>query len=519
MPVSAVSSSGVANYKDFSGYYYFRSGSDYRNEFLLGEAPLSISGSLSGDSSSYNNYASLRLSPNFSLLAGDTLDLTIIHPERIYSGFYEEGNLTIWLYSSAEDDDGSETNIACSYVSCYPGDSPGSVSKGLLFSNTVLDQSSAVVSSVLDDSGNIIGFNITGTLMYDLSFFLLAFYSGNSSSDTTSSTGTLTVNFPSNDWITVSSPSLISDTSGTITIQSSQILDDSASFVVAVSDLASSESVYNIRWILTSGGEEVKSSTTDSLSSSDYGLHLTIPDLDPETEYEIQFILQEDGVDTSVTTSTTFTTLAGEGTPDYSDQLDDIQQGIGDVQTSVDNVGTKLDGVQDTLTETKEEITSLPEKIATSISDAVVGLFVPSEEDLVGLKDEYEDMLSEKLGFVWQAYDLTTTTVSGIHDNMKEGSAYEFTFPGVKLPMQGEEFVLVPETAVSLDNDLMSVLRPVFGTAVSFISVVAFVNMAAEMVIAIISGIKMWDFHRRVSYNTSSGVDDTTSSSDSYSPW
>lgn len=289
---------------------------------------------------------------------------------------------------------------------------------------------------------------------------------------------------------------------GTLEIKSSQILDDSASFVVSVFDLASTESIYSIKAVLSSYGTEVKSTVTDAFAGTSNEMLLTVANLEPETAYDISFILQKNGTDTTITATTSFTTLAGsaagEGeTPDYSGQLGEIQQGIGDIQTSVDGVGETLEGVQDTLTETKEEITSLPQKIATAISDGVKGLFIPSQEDLTAIRDKYEDMLSEKLGFVWQAYDLLTGFVGDLQTNLESGEAYEFTFPGVKLPMQGQEFVLVAETPVSLENDLMDVLRPVLGTIVSIICVSAFVNMAHDYVLAIISGVSAYQFERR----------------------
>lgn len=282
---------------------------------------------------------------------------------------------------------------------------------------------------------------------------------------------------------------------GTLEIQSSHILDDSASFVISVSDLASTESIYSIKAVLSSAGTEVKSTVTDAFAGTSSEMHLTVANLEPATAYDISFILQKNGTDTTITASTSFTTLAGSGagegeTPDYTGQLNEIQ-------ISVDNVGTKLDGVQETLTETKEEITSLPEKIATSITEGVKGLFIPSQEDLTAIKDEYEDMLSEKLGFIWQAYDLLTGFISDLQTNLESGEAYEFTFPGIKLPMQGEEFVLVAETPVSLENELMDVLRPVLGTIVSIICVTAFVNMAHDYVLAIISGVSAYQFERR----------------------
>lgn len=294
--------------------------------------------------------------------------------------------------------------------------------------------------------------------------------------------------------------------SGSIEVASSQVLDDSASFVLNLSDLTETGDVYSVKVSRFIGETLDGEFTSEPFSSSTGSLHLTAANLTPETEYRFVFSLLLNGEETGISTETTVTTLAGEGEvlPDYSGQLGDIQdsignvqQGIGDVKDSVDNVGTKLDGVQGTLTETKEEITGLPQKIATSITEGVKGLFIPSQEDLTEIKDKYETMLAEKLGFVWQAFDLLTTFVGDLQTNLDSGEAYEFTFPGVKLPMQGEEFVLVAETPVSLENDLMDVLRPVLGTIVSAIAVIAFVNMAHDYVLAIVSGISAYEFERR----------------------
>lgn len=106
-------------------------------------------------------------------------------------------------------------------------------------------------------------------------------------------------------------------------------------------------------------------------------------------------------------------------------------------------------------------------------------------------------MLAEKLGFVWQAYDLLTTFVGDLQTNLESGEAYEFNFPGVSVPIGGEEYVFIAETPVSLENELMDVLRPVLGTIVSIICVSAFVNMAHDYVLAIISGVSAYQFERR----------------------
>lgn len=294
--------------------------------------------------------------------------------------------------------------------------------------------------------------------------------------------------------------------SGNLEVVSSQVLDDSASFVLSVSDLTDTTEAYTVKVSRYIGDTLDGEFLSDTLAGPSATLHLTAANLEPETEYCMVFMLQYNGEDTEITTETTITTLAGEGEvlPDYSGQLGEIQESLGDVQEgigavkdSVDGVKDSVDGVQEAVTDVKEEVASLPQKIATAILDGIKSLFIPSEEDLTQIKTEYEDMLAEKLGFIWQAFDLLTTFVGDLQSSLEDGHAYEFVFPGVKFPMQGEELVLIPETPVSLENGLMDVLRPVLGTIVSAIAVIAFVNMAHDYVLAIVSGISAYEFERR----------------------
>lgn len=158
---------------------------------------------------------------------------------------------------------------------------------------------------------------------------------------------------------------------GFIHIESSQVLDDSASFVLSITDLTDESSVYTVKASRFIDVELESETVSKPFAGPSMSLHLTAANLIPETEYEFVFTLQYNGEDTEIQTSTTVTTLAGEGEvlPDYSGQLggiqdsiDDMQQGIGEVKDSVDGVGETLEGVQDTLTETKEEISPVCRK-------------------------------------------------------------------------------------------------------------------------------------------------------------
>lgn len=289
-----------------------------------------------------------------------------------------------------------------------------------------------------------------------------------------------------------------------------QVLANTVSCVVDVSGLGSEESIYTLHSELISGNTVYWTETTEAFAGPSAQVHNTVTELMPETEYTMTCTLYENGTPTSVAVSQTFTTLAASGSGgggdtgtdddtqiDYTGKLDSIENSVNFVGDKVDGVGDKVDSVGDKVEAVKEEITSLPEKIANMITDGIKGLFIPSQEDLTAIRDEYETMLSEKLGFIWQAFDLLTGFVGDLQTSLESGDAHEFTFPGVTVPIDGKEYVFIAETPVSLDNALMDVLRPVLGTIVSIVCVIAFVNMAHDYVLAIVSGVSAYEFERR----------------------
>lgn len=135
-------------------------------------------------------------------------------------------------------------------------------------------------------------------------------------------------------------------------------------------------------------------------------------------------------------------------------------------------------------------ITSLPGLIV----DGIKNLFIPSQQDLETLKANYETMLEEKLGFVWQVGDWLTSFANTMISAFTGGTSYTFEFPGISFSMNGETHEIVPAQTVSLENAFMSVMRPVLGTAVSFICIIAFIRLGEHMLTAVVSGASYFEF-------------------------
>lgn len=141
-----------------------------------------------------------------------------------------------------------------------------------------------------------------------------------------------------------------------------------------------------------------------------------------------------------------------------------------------------------------DAIVSLPGRVASAISNVLQSLFVPSQEDFTNLKTQYETLLEERLGFIWQAGEWVVTFGQSILTAVQGGNEYTFTFPGISFPMNGTTYVLAEPAQVSLQNAFFDVVRPVLGTIVAMVCVVAFVHTAEDMVTAVVSGATYFEF-------------------------
>jgi len=144
-----------------------------------------------------------------------------------------------------------------------------------------------------------------------------------------------------------------------------------------------------------------------------------------------------------------------------------------------------------------DAIVSLPGNIANLILDGVKALFLPSEEDIFELREKYASLFESRLGFVYEGFVWIFDFFSSIVDSFLSSSSYEFVFPGISVPMNGETIVILEETTVSMENGVMDVLRPVCGTAASLIAIAGTLNVLFELLAALISGVSWFEFLKR----------------------
>lgn len=138
-----------------------------------------------------------------------------------------------------------------------------------------------------------------------------------------------------------------------------------------------------------------------------------------------------------------------------------------------------------------------------SLKTAISSLFVPSQDDLLAIKQNYDTLLSERLGFVYQFSSMAVSSTQefiNCFSTLDTQAPRSLVLPEFPLVMGGEEYIVWEEQDVisSLaDNTILHKLRPYVGTAVAIVCTLAFADMAYSACIAFLSGKSWHDFVTR----------------------
>lgn len=103
-------------------------------------------------------------------------------------------------------------------------------------------------------------------------------------------------------------------------------------------------------------------------------------------------------------------------------------------QTIVNTVETKVDEVTTAVEDVKDSILDLPNKI----SEMLISLVVPNEETMIAQKEQWEQLLSDRFGVVYESVAMVDSVVGAFTDN---GTTSTITMPTVTVPVAGEDFV------------------------------------------------------------------------------
>lgn len=171
------------------------------------------------------------------------------------------------------------------------------------------------------------------------------------------------------------------------------------------------------------------------------------------------------------------------------DLVKSIISGLGTIVQSIGNIVTA--------------IAELPGKIWTAISDGLQLLFVPSTDEMDDLYRKFSTLMQNKLGFVYESFQLVENLFKTIHNGWSSHSDYTFDFPGiiikgVDLNRPNREIVIAPKQTIDFNNAVFTTLRNTAGTLVSIVAVLACIHAFEKMFIAIISGANYFEYIREV---------------------
>lgn len=146
----------------------------------------------------------------------------------------------------------------------------------------------------------------------------------------------------------------------------------------------------------------------------------------------------------------------------FSSVNDNLNEGFSNVNDSVQQNGEKLDNLNSTLEET-------PNKLLEGIK----GLFIPTEQDMIEIKDKWQLLLEERFGALYQAGSLITDfsenfTYKGVQSTIE--------LPYVWIPL-GDTIFEFGGYDVQIVPDGFDVLRDALITIIDVVCTLAFLVM------------------------------------------
>lgn len=152
----------------------------------------------------------------------------------------------------------------------------------------------------------------------------------------------------------------------------------------------------------------------------------------------------------------------------------------------VDEVKQGVTEVKDSVVETKNSILDLPNKI----KEMLIGLIVPPEEDINNKFADFETLLSDRFGLIYQSADIihdfadsfNTSAVTVVSDR---SNANTVNFPQVTVSLAGSEFVFGGYD-VQLIPEGFEFLQSAVKTAISLVCTILFINMCKNKLEAIL---------------------------------
>ena len=197
--------------------------------------------------------------------------------------------------------------------------------------------------------------------------------------------------------------------------------------------------------------------------------------------------------------------------PNYLESINEnvtVNTGIlQDINGTLTDIKTSTSVIQQDVSEIKGGLQDSNSSIWQSFKDSVSGLFVPTADDLAGLKDDFDSLAGLKLGGAYQAFEYADLVVDIANNKLKNpGSSPGVEFPGISVPLGGDvgTVTLAASQTVTIPEKITNVLYPVSGVIIPIVCVIWTIRQCADMVECFMSGMSYAEFLHR----NSDGEDD-----------
>lgn len=167
-----------------------------------------------------------------------------------------------------------------------------------------------------------------------------------------------------------------------------------------------------------------------------------------------------------------------------------------DVVSGINEGNGLLSGILGGISDLWDAVSSLPGKIA----DSIKGLFVPTDAQMNELKASFNSLLSEKLGFVYQAVSLVDGVFDAVFDAVDNpNSDVSFTVPAFpSFDVAGTEVSLWDDPVVVdiASNEVVQTVQQVASPFVVAVMIWGFVHSMEDAFLAFVGGKSLADWVR-----------------------
>ena len=190
--------------------------------------------------------------------------------------------------------------------------------------------------------------------------------------------------------------------------------------------------------------------------------------------------------------------------PNYLQSINDnviVNTGVlQEINGTLTDIKTSTVKIENDVSEIKGGLQDSNSSIWGAFKDSVSGLFVPSADDLAGLKADFDSLAELKLGGAYQAFEYADLVVDVANNKLKNpGSIPGVEFPGISVPLGGDvgTVTLAASQTVTIPEKITNVLYPVSGVIIPIVCVIWTIRQCADMVECFMSGMSYAEFLHR----------------------